>query len=66
MRAWQRLDAVVNVRKTAADVVALADLAIYGAVGQQGDAFRRLPERLRALQRRAQRCLDALEAEQGT
>jgi hypothetical protein len=63
MKAWQRLDAVVNVRKTAADVVTLADLAIYGSAGQQEDAFRRLPERLRTLQRRVQRCLDALATE---
>jgi hypothetical protein len=60
-KRWRLLDAITNVRRTAADVVALADLAIYGSDAEAEVALEKLPARVRALQFRAQRALTALE-----
>jgi hypothetical protein len=62
-REWRLLNAVTDVRKTAADVVTLCDLIIYGNQGQVRIAQRRLPARLRQLSVRAQRTLAALARE---
>jgi hypothetical protein len=61
MNRWRALKAIVEVRKTAADVVALADLVIYGNDTKVATAMRLLPARIRALQFRATRALTALE-----
>jgi hypothetical protein len=60
-KRWRLLDAITNVRRTAADVVTLCDLVIYGTDAEAEVALEKLPARVRALQFRAQRCLTALE-----
>jgi hypothetical protein len=61
-REWQALNAVVELRRTAADCVVLADTIIYAeSEAAKADALRMLPRRVRALMFRATRCLTALE-----
>jgi hypothetical protein len=60
MRAWEVLNTIIELRRAAADVVALADMAVYGQPGGQADAMNRLPDSIRRLQARATRALDAL------
>ena len=61
---WRTLNAIVELRRTAADAVTLADTIIYSATeSEKAAALRMLPNRIRALQFRAARCLTALETE---
>jgi hypothetical protein len=62
MSQWRALNAIVELRRVAADVVTIADLAIYsGKDGEKAVAIRMLPGKIRQLQFRAQRALTALE-----
>jgi hypothetical protein len=55
------LNAIVDLRKQAADVVAFCDLIIYsGKDGEKAVAMRLLPDRIRTLRFRANRALTAL------
>jgi hypothetical protein len=58
---FRALNAIVELRKTAAEVVVFADAAIYGNDTVIAEAMRRLPSRVRLLELRAQRALTALE-----
>jgi hypothetical protein len=59
---WRALNAIVELRRLAADVVTIADLAIYsGKDGEKAVAMRMLPGKIRQLQFRASRALTALE-----
>ena len=61
---WRALNAVVELRRTAADCVVLADALIYAeSATDKAAALRMLPRRIRALQFRAARCLTALDSE---
>jgi hypothetical protein len=62
MSQWRALNAVMELRRKAADVVLAADMAIYGQEGT-AEALRRLPDLVRSLQFRASRALTALEGE---
>jgi hypothetical protein len=57
------MSAVTDLRRTAADVVALCDTSILSTDAQAAAALRALPSRVRALQFRAARLLAALETE---
>jgi hypothetical protein len=57
------MSAITELRRTAADVVALCDVIILSTDAQAAAAMHLLPNRLRTLQFRAQRCLTALETE---
>jgi hypothetical protein len=62
MSQWRALNAIVELRRLAADVVNLADMAIYAQKdGEKAVAIRMLPGKIRQLQFRAQRALTALE-----
>jgi hypothetical protein len=59
---WRALNAVVELRRTAANAVVLADILIYASSeAEKAAALRLLPNRIRTLQFRAQRALTALE-----
>jgi hypothetical protein len=58
-RDWQTLNAIMELRRTAADVVTLADIVIFDTDGTV--ALRQLPRRIRTLQTRARRALEVLE-----
>jgi hypothetical protein len=59
---WRALNAIVELRRAAADVVAICDMAIYsGKEGEKAVALRLLPDRIRTLRFRAQRAITALE-----
>jgi hypothetical protein len=59
---WRVLNSIVELRKQAADVVAICDMAIYsGKEGEKAVALRLLPDRIRTLRFRAQRAITALE-----
>jgi hypothetical protein len=59
---WRALNAIVELRRVAADLIAVADIAIYAEKpGEKAVAVRALPDRIRKVQFRAQRCLTALE-----
>ena len=59
---WRALNAIVELRRLAADVITVADLAIYsGKEGEKAAAMRMLPGKIRQLQFRANRALTALE-----
>jgi hypothetical protein len=61
---WRTLSAIVELRRTAANVVMLADTIIYSTTeSEKAAALRMLPNRIRALQFRAARCLTALDTE---
>jgi hypothetical protein len=61
-REWQALNAVVELRRTAADCVVLADTIIYAeSDAAKAAALRMLPGKIRQLRFRAARCLTALE-----
>jgi hypothetical protein len=61
---WRPLSAIVELRRTAANVVMLADTIIYSTTeSEKAAALRMLPNRIRALQFRAARCLTALDTE---
>ena len=60
---WRLLNAVTDVRKTAADVITLCDLTIYGTPSQASAAQRLLPTRLRQLAVRVRRTLAELGRE---
>jgi hypothetical protein len=65
MKAWQALNAIVELRRVAADLVAVADIAVYAQKpGEQAAAIRMLPDRIRKVQFRAQRAITALESDQ--
>ena len=54
----------MELRRTAANVVMLADTIIYSTTeSEKAAALRMLPNRIRALQFRAARCLTALDTE---
>jgi hypothetical protein len=57
------MTAIADLRRTAADTVAVCDTIILGHEGEADAAVRALPRRARALIFRAQRCLTALETE---
>jgi hypothetical protein len=58
----RQLNAVVNVRKAAADLVVIADAIIYAeSEAAKAAALRTLERRVRTLMFRASRCLTALE-----
>jgi hypothetical protein len=62
MSQWRALNAIVELRRLAADVVNLADIAIYAQKdGEKAVAIRLLPGKIRQLQFRAQRAMTALE-----
>jgi hypothetical protein len=63
MSQWRLLNAVADVRKTAADVTTLCDLIVYGNPGQARAAQRLLPAKLRQLAVRCTRTLAALDRE---
>lgn len=58
---FRTLNAIVELRKAAADVMVFADAAIYGNDAAIAEAMSRLPNRVRLLELRAQRVLKALE-----
>ena len=58
---FRALNAIVELRKTAAEVVVFADAAIYGNDTVIAEAMRRLPSRVRLLELRVQRAFTALE-----
>jgi hypothetical protein len=59
---WRALNAIVELRRTAADLIAVADIAIYAQKeGEKAVGIRLLPDRIRKVQFRAQRALTALE-----
>jgi hypothetical protein len=58
---YRTLTAIVELRRRAADTVALCDLCIYGSESEARIAQSALPNRLRSLQFRVQRALTALE-----
>jgi hypothetical protein len=58
---WKMLSAVVSLRKAAADVVLLCDLAIYKDNAEGREAFAMLPRRIRALHVALQRTQAAFE-----
>jgi hypothetical protein len=61
---WRTLNAIVELRRTAADVVTLADTIIYATTeSEKAHALRMLPSRIRTLRFRAARALTALESE---
>jgi hypothetical protein len=62
---YRTLNAVMEVRRTAADVVTFCDLIIFGSEAEADVALRQLPNRLRSLQFRTQRALTALSEEGG-
>jgi len=62
MSQWRALNAIVELRRLAADVMNLADIAIYAQKdGEKAAAIRMLPGTIRQLQFRAQRAMTALE-----
>jgi hypothetical protein len=64
MSQWRALNAIAELRRLAADVVAIADIAIYsGKDGEKAVAMRMLPGKIRTLKFRADRALAALETE---
>jgi hypothetical protein len=64
MSQWRALNAIVELRRLAADVVAIADIAVYAQKdGEKAVAMRLLPGKIRTLKFRADRALTALEAE---
>jgi hypothetical protein len=61
---WRTLNAVVELRRTAADVVTLCDVIVFAETEtEKVAALRMLPTRIRRLQFRAGRALTALETE---
>jgi hypothetical protein len=60
MQEWRVLNAIVDLRKQAADVVTICDLIVYSEKDKAA-ALRLLPDRIRTLRFRANRCLTALE-----
>jgi hypothetical protein len=62
MREWRVLNSLVELRKQAADVVAICDMVVYSEKeGEKAVALRLLPDRIRTLRFRANRALTALE-----
>jgi hypothetical protein len=62
---WGTLNAVVELRRTAADVVTLCDVIVFAETeSEKAHALRLLPARIRRLQFRATRALTALEGGQ--
>ena len=60
--AWRTLNAIVELRRTAADAATLCDVVIFGETeSEKAHALRLLPARIRRLQFRAQRALTKLE-----
>jgi hypothetical protein len=57
------MNAVTELRRAAAAVVALCDTIIFASEGEGAAALRALPRRIRTLQRLSQRTLTALESE---
>jgi hypothetical protein len=57
------LQAITDLRRVAADVVALCDAAIYAQEGEASRAMRVLPARIRVLLFRSNRALTALGSE---
>jgi hypothetical protein len=60
---FSALQAIADLRRTAAAVVALCDVVLYAQEGEAARAVRVLPARVRALMFRARRVLTALESE---
>jgi hypothetical protein len=59
---WRALNAIVELRRVAADLIVVADIAVYAQKeGEKTVAIRMLPDRIRKLQFRASRALTALE-----
>jgi hypothetical protein len=60
MSQWRILNAIVDLRKQAADVITICDLIVYSEKDKAA-ALRLLPDRIRTLRFRANRALTALE-----
>jgi hypothetical protein len=62
---WRALNSIVDLRRAAADVVAICDMAVYsGKEGEKAVALHLLPARIRTLRFRANRALTALEEDE--
>jgi hypothetical protein len=55
------INSVVELRKSCADLIAVADIFVFGSQGEADAALSLLPRRVRLLKVRVERVLTALE-----
>jgi hypothetical protein len=58
---WRTINAVVELRKASADLIAVADILVFGSQGEAEAALSLLPRRVRLLKVRVERALTVLE-----